>query len=175
MDLRDGFARVGAFEAPAEWQQPIAQQLRSLGSGVWGDGYLRVPNPADIMPAFRRLLPHIPETLPVLATAFGDILFIDRNEVMFAALPRFGASRFVDLAGVWGFEFLCSEPAVLASIVPDDGYGPTVERLGIPDIDECFGSALLLALGGSPHPDRLERVSLVRHLELIADMAGPIE
>lgn len=165
----------GHFEVPADWNQPLLDQLAEQGSGVRGDGFLRILNPVGFLPAFQRLLPAAPHTLPIAATAFGDIIFIDEGSRLFAALFRHGVIRSIDLIGIDGFTLYSTVPGILELITPTRGYAEAAERLGVPDIDECFGYSPILAIGGSEKPDNLERVQLIPHLELIVQLAGPID
>jgi hypothetical protein len=53
-------------------------------------------------------------------------------------------------------------------------FSEAVERLGVPNADECFGFTPLLVLGGPETPDHLEIVSLREHILLITQFAGPL-
>ena len=50
----------------------------------------------------------------------------------------------------------------------------TLENLGIPAYDECYGYVPLLSLGGAEKPENLQKVKLREHLDIMYQMQGGV-
>jgi hypothetical protein len=109
--------------------------------------------------------------IPLLVTAFGDIVVWEKNEYLSLLTYR----NFDCLE--YGCEFLfndLSDNEYVERHFKNRNFYKALEKLDIPSYDECFGYVPLLSLGGSEKPENLQNVKLREHLELMYQMQGCI-
>nr|NLD40565.1 DUF1851 domain-containing protein [Actinomycetales bacterium] len=151
----------------------IVALWRELGAGLIGDGFLRIPDPAEAS-SWLPLIVDDPEgAVPVFTSALADIV-VWQDGYFHNVCTR------LDVA----FPLSFSKPAHVVRFLEDPGllerdfrwanYLPAVERLGVPELGECLYYAPLLSLGGPEVPDTLQRGGFAAHLEVAAGFQGRI-
>lgn len=163
---------IGVFEGilPEE----IIYIWKEYGLGSFWGGYFRVIDPRAYVGLVEETFFASDECVPVMATAFGDVLVWD-NEAWSLELVmyRYGIYRMVDAAFFGLLRRRDSE--FINGVLEPVNYKEAVDLLGVPDFDECFGYVPLLALGGGETPDHIKRCKTREHIYLISQLAGNIE
>jgi hypothetical protein len=147
---------------------------KEYGFGTFYGGYLKVVNPDDYKEVLADSYYAADESVPIFATGFGDIIVWRNNK--YAELIEYRKGKEDTLAS--GFKFFFGDLAAESSLVRklDKAlFAGAVAKHGLPEYDECFGYAPLLALGGSEKVDNLQKVKIIPHLDLILQLAGRIE
>ena len=83
-------------------------------------------------------------------------------------------------AALWGEHGLGQTAGGYLRIVDPDYFDwapwpEARELVGVPEADECLGSAPLPALGGTRSAGSLQTVGMREHILLIASLAGPLD
>ncbi len=148
----------------------ITQLWREHGTGLIGDGFVRVLDPGRATTMLAEVLGDTPGPIPVFATALADLVVYAGQswflfDFRFAGLRELSEDIDVFVPGL-------ADDELVEQFLPRYPYREAVPRLGVPDLDECYGYAPLLAFGGSDSPDQLERVKLWEHLLLIVQAGG---
>lgn len=142
------------------------------GLGSFFGGYFRVIDPRRFADLVEEVFFAGEECVPLMATAFGDILVWDGEacclEMIFC---RYGIYKVVDN----DFFRLLGDKSFVENVLEPVNYNQAVELYGVPDFDECFGYVPLLALGGGESPDHLKRCKVREHIYLISQLVGMIE
>jgi hypothetical protein len=151
----------------------VVDLWRSQGAGfVGGDGFFRVVDPARAAEMLAGVL-ELPEGATVLfTTALADVI-AHVNGLYLVVKARWGA---IDVVQDITFDQLVAhleDPAQRQAAWEWEPYPAARDRDGVPGFEECFGYVPLLALGGSPQPENLQRAGLYEHLAVIAQLAGP--
>lgn len=168
------FERVGTYHDPSRFGDPgLISWLQETGTGFIRDGFLRIIDGGAYHDTVARLLGGRDDILPVAASAFADIFFQYERSLYVARAHR-GVIQHVSPANAPWVSGILNDPALETQDGLRDHYDAAEERLGRPTLDECFGYAPLLVLGGSPKPENLHRVDLTTHLELIVQAGGPL-
>ncbi|MGC5628017.1 T6SS immunity protein Tdi1 domain-containing protein [Georgenia sp. Z1344] len=140
------------------------------GSGLVGDGYLRVIDPDRAAQMLDGVLGMPPAAVPVLTTALADL-------VLYIA-PVFHVARFrrgtIDQLAFATDQFYAdlTNEEFLDGVLERQPYPAAAERLGVPGIDECLFYAPLLTIGGSEVEGNLHRGGLWENLSLTVQMSG---
>jgi hypothetical protein len=148
----------------------IAQVWREHGTGFLGDGFVRVIDPDRALTMLDGVIGLADGAVPVLTTGLAD-LFVSIGDALH--LVRF---RFSTIEG------LTTNAAELLRDLEDEDfldhalarqpYPQAAARLGVPGLDQCFGCAPLLALGGNPDPGNLHLGGLWEHLAIAVHLTG---
>jgi hypothetical protein len=178
MHFRNGH-RVVASMSPQIIEQygqivPMAMESawREEGTLMTADGFVRLIDPAPLLPVMDLILPSHPGALPVFATAWGDLIVQHQDQFLLVEY-RFGFYLEYS-AGVSDHVFDHLEhPDSFTSGLNRECYEEAVDRLGVPEIDECFGFRLPLAMGGSEEVDNMVRRKLKEHLVFLVQASGP--
>lgn len=151
--------------------EPVRAAWREHGTGLVGDGYVRLLDPDHATTMLDGVLGMPDGTVPVMTTALADlVLWI---EPMFHVVRfRWGVIDVLHFDAAMLFADL-QRDEMLDDILERPPYTAAVPRLGVPGIDECFGYVPLLALGGSQDPAHLDRGGLWEHLAVIMQLVGP--
>lgn len=150
--------------------EPVLTAWREHGTGLVGDGYVRLLDPDHASEMLDGVIGMPDGTVPVLATALADlVLWI---EPMFHVVRfRWGVIEVLHVDAALMFADV-QRDEVLDDVLERPPYTAAVPRLGVPGIDECFGYVPLLGLGGSEDPAHLDRGGLWEHLAVITQLVG---
>ncbi len=142
------------------------------GALVTSDGFVRLIDPALLLPVMDVILPSHPGALPVFATAWGDLI-VQWEDSYVIVMYRYGFyTMFFDMASDVIFDLL-EEPETQDRRLLRGFYDDAVAALGVPEIDECFGFKLPLAMGGPETVGNLTRRKLKEHLVFLVQASGP--
>lgn len=151
----------------------IIQLWKKYGYGSFYNGFMKIINPEEFMEVYRSLVANITEDIPIFITGMGDIIIYTRSTGSFIDyLVRYGSVEYIPnhlegLADELEFEYTREE---YLAYLP---YEEAVNKYGKLEYDQCFGYTPLLSLGGYEKVDSLEKVDLMTHLEVIAQLQEP--
>lgn len=146
---------------------------REKGFGVFYGGYLKVINPDEYKHLIEESYFQGNVSIPIFATAFGDIITWEENRFVGILDYRFNDNDVISD----GFEYfydIISENECASEFFTLDIYEKAVKKHGELKYDECFGYFPLLALGGQDSVNNLRKVKMMEHIALIAEMTGGI-
>ena len=146
---------------------------REFGLGTFYNGYLKAIDPNEYIELVQQSYFDGEVTIPIFATAFGDIITWEDNKYIGILKYRYLDSDIIST----GFEDFFEE--VEEGVLDDDyftikKYNAAVKKYGELEYDECFGYVPLLALGGKESVKNLKKVKMREHIALIAEMTDGI-
>lgn len=146
---------------------------KTYGFGTFYHGFLKSINPHDYQELLEQSYFQGNVSIPVFATAFGDLITWEKNRFVGIVKYRYGDNEVISAGTDYFFEDLENGE------YDDDEfssrqYGKAVEKLGIPEYDECFGYVPLLALGGKESVNNIKRVKIREHISLIVQLCGGV-
>ena len=163
-------------EIIAKYEGKIPEQFieiwKNYGFGTFMQGYFKLINPEDFYDFINKSY-YKKNTIPLLATALGDILVWDSANFLYILYYRYTDFDCLCKNCKYFFEDVLDYDYIDESIKPKN-YKEALKTLGKPAYDECFGYVPLLSLGGSEKPENLQKVKLREHLELMYQMQGCI-
>ncbi len=152
--------------------EPFVEIWKAYGFGSFMQGYFKVINPDDYI-AFVRKSYFEKKSIPLLATAFGDIIVWERNEFIYILLYRYNDFDGISKGCKYFFSDLEDKEFIEDCIKPKN-FKEAVQMLGSPAYDECYGYVPLLSLGGAEKAENLQKVKLREHLELMYQTQGGV-
>jgi hypothetical protein len=158
--------RFGEIVSPG-----IEQAWKNEGALVTQDGFVRLIDPALLLPVMEMILPSHPGAIPLFTTAWGDLV-VQYDDTYVLVLYRYGF--YVEHSGFVSdliFDHLEDRHAQQTRL-QRQCYDDAVATLGEPAIDECFGFKLPLAIGGSEVADNVVRRKLKEHLLFLVQTGG---
>lgn len=146
---------------------------REFGLGTFYNGYLKATDPNEYIELVQQSYFDGEVTIPIFATAFGDIITWEDNKYIGILKYRYQDSDIIST----GFEDFFEE--VEEGVLDDDyftikKYNAAVKKYGELEYDECFGYVPLLALGGKESVKSLKKVKMREHIALIAELTDGI-
>ena len=156
-------------QVPAE----LLQIWQEDGLGTFLDGYLKVINPDDYLELLQDSYFRGEISIPIFATAFGDIITWEKNEFL-------GIIKYKDGT----FDIFLENLSLFIKFLPDKSF--TDDYFDIPlykkavakhdqlAYDECFGFVPLLALGGFKDVDHMDKVKVLEHIYLMYQLTGGV-
>lgn len=145
----------------------------NYGFGTFFGGYLKIINPDDYMELLKESYFRADIAVPVMATAFGDLITWEKNQFVGIVYYRYGVSKIMirdfDL-----FLMLLQDKTFKKQFFALEAFEKSVECYGALDFGECFGYVPLLAMGGSEKLENLKKVRIREHIALITDMTGGV-
>ena len=136
-------------------------------------GYLKIIDPEDYQQLLEKTFFLGKESVPIMATAFGDIITWEEDHYVGIVRYRYGDN---DILGS-GFKYFMTD-VEYGELDEDffsiEQYEEAVDNYGELGYDECFGYVPLLALGGKESVSNLKKVKIREHIALITEMAGEI-
>lgn len=137
------------------------------------DGYLRVINPEDYKVLLDETYFRSEVSVPIITTAFGDIITIEEGE--YIGIVRYKNGTFGMLAKSFKrFMQFITDDYFVGKYLQISQYEEAVKKLGKLKQDECFGYVPLLGLGGSEKVENLSKVNTRVHIEIITQLVGRI-
>jgi hypothetical protein len=150
----------------ASWEQ--------FGFQRFGDGFLWSVNPDDFREVVSGLVypDQIPESHVLFRTAFGDLLIGYQSKLVHFSAATLHHSL---LAGTLDqvIDVHLGERDFANSIFFLKEFKTAKRRLGAPAESEVYGVALGKPLGGDFTADRLQKLDLKEHLNLLAKLTKP--
>lgn len=163
-DAIERFGELVPLRLEAAWKQDGLVQT--------SDGFIRTIDPVELLPVMDTILPALPDAVPLFATAWGDLVVMQGDRLVLV-LFRLGFYKvFIDAVSAQVFDEL-ERVDIQRDVLVRGNYDQAVSVLGVPDIDECFGYVLPLALGGAEDVSNIARRKLKEHLVFLAQSAGP--
>lgn len=144
-----------------------------LGYGTFMNGYLKIINPDDYADLLNDSYFRADTAIPVLATAFGDIITWEKDEFVGIVEYRYGRSRIM-ISDFDLFLMLLKDDSFIKDFFQMDMYKQAYDKLGSLNYNECYGYVPLLALGGTENVSNLRKAALKEHIAVITELAGAI-
>ncbi|MBB6716820.1 T6SS immunity protein Tdi1 domain-containing protein [Clostridium gasigenes] len=161
-----------------EYKEIVPAELlsvwREYGFGCMLDGYLKVINPDEYRPIIEMSYFRADVSVPILITAFGDIITWEENKYIGIIRYKKGSFQIISSGFKYFFNDL-QDDYFIEKYLEIDRYNEATKNIGLLQYDECFGYVPLLGLGGSEKVENLKRVKIKEHIELITQMVGKIE
>lgn len=129
---------------------------KEYGFGTFYDGYLKVINPNDYNELIERSYFLGDVSIPIFATAFGDLITWEKNQFVGIVKYRFGETDVISMALISFLTMLQTENW-MKNILSIKQYKAATKKLGKLEYDECFGYVPLLALGGKESVNNLKK------------------
>lgn len=151
----------------------IIEVWKEYGAGSLLKGYLKVINPDDYTEILQDSYVRSQVAIPVFTTALGDILVWEDGYI---TILKFRKSE-VDIVckGCKHFFNNLNENYFLTKKLDWNPYSEAVTQYGTPAYDECFGYVPLLGLGGTESVEKLKKVKLIEHIQIITHFMGMLE
>lgn len=143
------------------------------GFGTLMNGYLKVIDPDEYYEVFKDSYFESDISIPILATAFGDIITWTSNK--YVGIVQY---RYLDfdtmITDFDMFLMLLNDEGFIKTFFSVEMYEEAVKTYGELKFDECFGFVPILPLGGSEKVENLKKVKIKEHIAVIVALAGPI-
>ena len=146
---------------------------KEKGFGTFYNGYLKTINPDDYKQLIEKTYFQWDVSIPIFATAFGDILTWEKNKYVGIVKYRYGDNDVITS----GFEFffdVISDEECASDYFTVENYNKAVKIYGSLEYDECFGYIPLLAMGGKESVDNIKKVKIREHIALITSLIAEI-
>ena len=162
-EIIEKYSNVLPDELISVWKQ--------YGTGSFMNGFLKIINPDEYMDLLKETFSDYEGVIPVMVTAFGDIITVNEEERVDIIYYRYG--YFSVIATSWEmFEIFAMDDFMNDRMFKNGLYKTAIEKIGEIEYDECLGYVPLLALGGSEKVDNLKKIKIKEHIRLISDMVG---
>lgn len=102
-------------------------------------------------------------------TIFGDLFLWSGDQVHILTVQDGDVEVITKDIEIFFNKFLCEED-ILDNVLKKDLYQEALQRLGLPEPNECYAFVPALALGGPGTVDTIERVKLREHLHFLAQL-----
>jgi hypothetical protein len=146
---------------------------RSHGFGSFANGYIKIINPDEYADILNSSYYACDVAIPIFATGFADIITWEEDRFLGLVQYRKVDATIYPLNFVHFLSRFYSSQCVV-DFLDNTQYSVAVKILGKLKYDECFGYVPLLALGGSEKVEKLHKMKIIPHIELITDMVGRI-
>ena len=153
--------------------EEVVMIWQEYGFGTFYNGYLKVINPDDFIVSLEKSYFQGYVSIPIFATAFGDLITWEKNQFVGIVKYRYGDNDIISD----GFEFFIDDVTdgeLDEEYLSISQYNEAIKKYGSLEYDECFGYVLLLALGGKESVDNLKKVKILEHIALVTEMVGEI-
>ncbi|MCM1269973.1 MAG: DUF1851 domain-containing protein [Ruminococcus flavefaciens] len=143
------------------------------GLGSFWDGYIKIINPDDYIDLLKSSYFRGDVAIPIMVTAFGDIITWEKNKYVGIVEYRYGKSEIM-ISDFDLFLFLLNDSSFTDKFFQFNKYQEALRRYGKLAMDESFGYVPILALGGKENVDNIKKVKTKEHIALITDLIGLI-
>ncbi len=160
---------------------PIIELWKKHGFGGYKNGLFWTINPDDYQDYLNRwIITEWNDVIPIMRTAFGDLIFIygfEKNDPNYAHLGfklidvRHCSSNTITIGLDDFFENYLLQAGSLMAMTNIDGVHFLHGRgkLGILKSDECYGYEPILALGGKEKKENMKIFNYKVHLEILTN------
>lgn len=126
--------------------QEIIDLWKNYGYGTFYNGYLKTINPNEYKELIEKTYFQGNVSIPIFATAFGDIITWEKNQFLGIIKYRYGENDVISD----GFDFFFED--LQAGEFDKDlftisKYNEAIDKYGKLEYDECFGYTPILAMG----------------------------
>lgn len=146
---------------------------REKGLGTLLNGYLKIINPDDYRGLLKDTYFNAENAIPIMATAFGDLIIWQDNRLACILKYRYGTFDAM-IPGMKLFLRCLGDESFWKYHFSIDAYNEALEVYGPLQFDECFGYTPILAVGGPERVDHLKKVKIKEHIAVIAQFTGGI-
>lgn len=167
---------------PLEYKNYIPESLIALweeiGIGIYCDGLFRVIVPSEYqdLVASCYTMEYDKFILPFMSTAFGDIFAYVENSKMGGYVVflniRYGTYKILSNNITLLLNKIIFNKSCLDTWFNLDNYTIVKEKIGIPDIEECYGYIPALAVGGNEDISNIEIVKALPYIDLNTQFIG---
>lgn len=173
------FVKIGDVDERIirEYERKLPSEVINLwckfGFGTFYNGYLKVINPNDYTNLLEKSYFQGEVSIPIFATAFGDLITWEKNQFLGIVKYRYGENDVISD----GFEFFFDdliEGELDEEFLSISKYNEAIEKYGNLEYNECFGYVPLLAIGGKESVNNIKKVKIREHIALITELAGGI-
>lgn len=149
---------------------------KEYGFGSFMKGYLKVINPGDYQDIFNYGYDNIDGETVFAVTGLGDFIVWTGDCMRFVNF-RHGADIIIQVNN--SFDWFLNRNIIDSYCINKEAKGTNYflarEQYVEPSFDECFGYVPLLGMGGPEKVENMEKVKIIEHIYLIAEMMGKIE
>lgn len=146
---------------------------KNQGFGTFMEGYLKIVNPDEYDEVFKDSYFKSDVAIPIIVTAFGDIITWEKNKYVGIVQYRYGKSDIM-ITGFDLFLMLLKDSSFTKKFFNIEMYKDAAALHGSLSFDECFGFVPILAMGGSEKIESLKIVKAKEHIALINELVGSI-
>lgn len=178
-DIFEDFVKVSKVDDGLiqKYKDLLPPEMISLwqeyGFGTFYNGYLKVINPDDYLSLVQQSYFQGDVSVPIFATAFGDILTWEENQYVGIIKYRYNDSDIISDGFEFFYDIIASEVCA-AEYFTIKEYNEAVKKYGELAYDECFGYVPLLALGGKESVNNIKKVKMREHILLITSFIEEI-
>lgn len=146
---------------------------KTYGFGSFYNGYLKSINPHDYQDILKKSYFQGNVSIPLFATAFGDLITWEKNRFLGIVKYRYGDNDVISEGADFFFQDL-DDGELDDEVFSIKQYKKAIEKFGTLEYDECFGYVPLLALGGKESVNNLNKVKIREHIVLINELCGEV-
>ena len=146
---------------------------KKFGFGSFQNGYLKIINPDDYMELLNNSYFNAKSAIPIMITAFGDILIWENDQYLTIVRYRYGDFK-IAISGFDLFFDVLEDSTFLKRNFQLEFYEKCVSTYGVPDYTQCFGCVPLQRLGGKEKLENFKTVKAKEHIALMIDILGGI-
>ena len=143
------------------------------GLGVFINGYLKTINPDDYKELLDNSYFRASDAIPIMVTAFGDVITWEKNEFVGIVKYKHGTSEIM-ISNFNLFIELLNDSTFVNKFFQVELYNEAIDKYGLLNYDECFGYVPLLAIGGEESVNNLKKVKIREHIALIVSLVGGV-
>jgi len=166
------------MEVVKKYEKILPQELIHMwelfGWGTYMNGFLRIINPIDWEFFTHKHINLVTPSIPFAITAFGDILLWLSDGYIETVSFRKGYREVIESGMELFFNDTLTDIVYCLEELKSTQFMEAKTRLGVPAYDQCYGYVPLLALGGAEQVENIQILDLQTHLELMAQVVGPL-
>jgi hypothetical protein len=139
------------------------------------NGYLKIVNPDGYQEILNEGYDNTNNEIVFAVTGFGDFL-VWTGDAVRIILFRFGQEKIINSNNIVRFfdRRLCDETFLQIELF-NNNFVSAKNKYGDLAFDECFGYVPLLGMGGKEKIENIQKVKIIEHICIIAEMMGKIE
>lgn len=161
----------------SQYEEKLPQKIiyiwKNYGLGTFYNGYLKIINPNEYKELIEKTYFQGNVSIPIFATAFGDIITWEKNQFIGIIKYRYGENDVISDE----FDFFYED--LLDGEFDDTDfnikkYKEALNKYGMLEYDECFGYVPLIAMGGKESVENIKKAKIKEHISLISNFIGEI-
>jgi len=149
----------------------VAQAWHDHGTGLVGDGYFRLVDPARAEAMLGTASPLPSDAIILFTTAMADRIAW-WNTMFLVAKCRLGEIHATSESFDQLIALMDDQPGYRDVIWDHQPYPQARDRLGVPDFEDCLMHVPLLKMGGRGDADHMHTGSLWTHVGLMTQLTG---